>query len=102
MRPIRAWRCELHSARIAAQWWAASSLFPSPVARGAAARSRPCTRTDNPSPFGAWHLVSDSLFALSCPLLYFKSGHLEQPLNSGRNLYVTSLAWRGGLSEIDH
>ena len=33
-RPIPAWQCELHSARIAAQWWAVSSLFPPSVARG--------------------------------------------------------------------
>ena len=35
MPPIPAWQCALHSARIAAQWWAASSyLFPAPFARG--------------------------------------------------------------------
>ena len=36
IRPIPAWQCELHSARKAAQWGAASSLFPPPVAREAA------------------------------------------------------------------
>ena len=34
MSPTHARQCELHSARVAAQWWAASSLFPPPVARG--------------------------------------------------------------------
>ena len=33
-RRFLALQCELHSVRIAAQWWAASSPFPTPVARG--------------------------------------------------------------------
>ena len=37
-RPILASQCDLHSARIAAQWWAASSLFPPSVARGTTCR----------------------------------------------------------------
>ena len=44
-RPILASQCDLHSARIAAQWWAASSLFPSSVARArSAARVRSAPR----------------------------------------------------------
>ena len=37
-RPILASQCDLHSARIAAQWWAASSFFPPSVARGTTCR----------------------------------------------------------------
>ena len=33
-RPISAWQCDLRSATGAAEWGAASSLFPPPVARG--------------------------------------------------------------------